>query len=97
MGAFDLAIGNVYGSNAFNMILFAPLDVIYRDPATHGSLLAAVSPRHTITCVVVLLAMQVAIMGQLFHAESRRRFIEPDAWLVILIVVGGLAFIYYLP
>jgi hypothetical protein len=34
-------------------------------------------------------------MGQLYHAETRTRLIEPDAWLVILIVVGSLALVYY--
>jgi cation:H+ antiporter len=58
LGAHDLAIGNVFGSNAFNMILLAPLDVMH-----DGSLLAAVSPGHAITCVAVILATQVAVMG----------------------------------
>jgi cation:H+ antiporter len=92
LGALDLAIGNVFGSNAFNMLLFAPLDFIH-----NGSLLAAVSPRHVITCVASMLATLIAIMGQLYQSESRTRLIEPDAWLVILVVVGALALIYYVP
>jgi cation:H+ antiporter len=92
MGAFDLAIGNVFGSNAFNMVLFVPLDILHPQ-----SLLASVSPRHAVTCIAAVLATQVAVMGQLYQAEPRTRFIEPDAWLVIAIVVGGLALIYYLP
>ncbi|MBI3465798.1 MAG: sodium:calcium antiporter [Planctomycetes bacterium] len=92
MGAFDLAIGNVFGSNAFNMILFLPLDVFHRQ-----SLFAAVAPRHAVTCVAVVLATELAVMGQLYQAESRTRLIEPDAWLVILVVAGALALIYYLP
>jgi cation:H+ antiporter len=90
MGAIDLAIGNVFGSNAFNMILLAPLDVLHSGP-----LLAAVQRGHALTCLAVILATQVAIMGQLYQAESRVRLIEPDAWLVILIVLGGLALVYY--
>jgi cation:H+ antiporter len=92
MGSVDLAVGNVFGSNAFNMILLAPLDVIHS-----GSLLAAVSARHTVTCLAVVLATQVAIIGQLYQAESRLKFIEPDAWLIVAIVVGALALVYYLP
>jgi cation:H+ antiporter len=96
MGATDLAIGNVFGSNAFNMILLAPLDAMYRNIEHHGSLLAAVAPEHIITCVAIILATQVAVMGQLYQAESRIRLIEPDAWLVIAIVLGALAMIFYL-
>ncbi len=90
MGALDLAIGNVFGSNAFNMILLAPLDLVHP-----GSLLASVSTGHAVTCLAVILAMQVTVMGQLYHAESRTRLIEPDALLVILIVTGALVLVYY--
>jgi cation:H+ antiporter len=90
LGAHDLAIGNIFGSNAFNMILLAPLDVIHP-----GSLLAAVAPGHAITCLAVVMATQVTIMGQLYHAERRRPLLEPDAWLVILIVIGSLGLVYY--
>jgi cation:H+ antiporter len=90
LGAHDLAIGNVYGSNAFNTVLLAPLDAVHSGP-----LLTAVSPSHAITCVAVVLATLVAIMGQLYQSESRIRLIEPDAWLVILIVFGALALVYF--
>lgn len=90
MGALDLAIGNIFGSNAFNMILLAPLDIVHEGP-----LLAAVSPSHTLTCFAVVLATQVAVMGQLYQAEKRTRLIEPDAGLVILIVLSAFAMVFY--
>ena len=86
-----LAIGNVFGSNAFNMILLAPLDVIHPGP-----ILAAVSGNHAVTCVAAVLATQIAVLGQLYQAENRRRLIEPDASLVILVVVGALALVYFI-
>ena len=30
LGAFDLAVGNVLGSNAFNMAILLPVDMFYR-------------------------------------------------------------------
>ncbi len=90
MKAFDLAIGNVFGSNSFNMLLMVPLDVVHP-----GALMASVAAGHGITCLAAILAAQTAIMGQLYHVEGRRKFIEPDAWLVIAIVVGGLILVYY--
>lgn len=91
LGATDLAIGNVFGSNAFNLLLLLPLDFVQP-----GSLLAVISSKHTITCLAAALATQVAVMGQLYRVESRFRVIEPDAWVVIIIVVGALGLIYYL-
>jgi cation:H+ antiporter len=90
MGAFDLAIGNVFGSNAFNMILLAPLDALHPTP-----LLSAVSPSHAVTCVAAVLATMVVVLGQLYQAEKRIRLIEPDAALVILIIVAGLVLVYF--
>ena len=90
MGAFDLAIGNVFGSNAFNMLLLVPLDAIQKGP-----LMSLVSSGHCITCLTVICASQIAIIGQLYHVESRRRFLDPDAWLVIAFAIGGLSLVYY--
>ncbi|WP_425615284.1 sodium:calcium antiporter [Anatilimnocola sp. NA78] len=92
MGALDLAIGNVFGSNAFNILLLAPLDL-----ALPHSLFAAVSQEHVLTCTAAIFATMVVIMGQLYRSESRVSLIEPDAWLVICIVVGAMALLYYLP
>ena len=92
LGAPDLAIGNVFGSNAFNMILLIPLDFLHPQP-----LFNVVSQEHVTTCMAAILATLVVIMGQLYRVEARVRIIEPDAWLVIAIVVGGLALLYYLP
>jgi cation:H+ antiporter len=89
MGAHDLAIGNVFGSNAFNMILFAPLDALHP-----GSLFAAVSASHLISCFTVTVCTSVVLMGQLYQSPSRSRFIEPDAWLVIGLIVASLAMVY---
>ncbi|HVW37151.1 MAG TPA: hypothetical protein VHB99_07590 [Pirellulales bacterium] len=91
IGAFDLAIGNIYGSNAFNMVLLMPLDLFFP-----GSLLAAVSPTHAATCLATILITSVAVMGQLYQVESRVRFLEPDAWLIIALVLGSLGMVYLL-
>ena len=78
MGSFDLAIGNVFGSNAFNMLLLAPLDL-----AQPGSLLAAVSTTHALTCLAVILITSVVILGQLYRVERRVCLSNPtpDSWL----------------
>jgi cation:H+ antiporter len=89
--AFDLAIGNVFGSNAFNMLILAALDLVHAGP-----LLGSVSTVHIITANAVILATSATIMGQLYHAERRHWLIEPDAILVILIVATSLWLIFTL-
>lgn len=92
LGAVDLAIGNTLGSNAFNMVLFAPLDAFHEGP-----LFAAVSTSHAVTAFAVVIATAIAILGQLYHAERRLPLIEPDAFLMLLVLLGGLVLVYYLP
>jgi cation:H+ antiporter len=91
MGAFDLAIGNIFGSNTFNMTLLAPLDLVHAGP-----ILAAVSPVHAVTACATILVTAVAVMGQLYQVEKRVLLLEPDAVLVILLVFAALGLIYYL-
>lgn len=91
LGAIDLAIGNVFGSNAFNMIMFVPLDA-----ACPGSLFQAVSSAHAVTAFAVIVATAIAVLGQLYHVERRLPLIEPDALLVILVIVGALGLVFQL-
>jgi cation:H+ antiporter len=91
IGAFDLAVGNVFGSNAFNMLLFLPLDLIHP-----GALLADVNPVHAVSSLAITVATAVVIMGQLYQSEKRFRIIEPDSILVTMLVIAALALIYAL-
>lgn len=92
LGAFDLCIGNIFGSNAFNMLLFLPLDWAYP-----GTLFASVGQGHLVSVLAVIVTTSLAIMGQLYQSEARRRLIEPDAWLVIVIISVSLLLVYYFP
>lgn len=91
MGAFDLAIGNIFGSNSFNMILLVPLDFFFKGP-----LLAAVSQTHALTAMATIVTTSVAAMGQLYQVEKRIKLIEPDALVIIVITVGFLTFLYFI-
>ena len=89
MGALDMAIGNVLGSNSFNLLILVAVDFFY-----DGPLLASVSPTHAITAACVILVTAVTIMGLVYRAEKRYWLIEPDAALVILLVLSSLALVY---
>ena len=89
IGAHDLAVGNVFGSNAFNMVILLPVDI-----AHPGALLADVSEAHAITALAVIIVSAVAVLGILYRAEKRIWVIEPDALLVVLLVVGALGLLY---
>lgn len=88
-GAFDLAIGNIFGSNVFNMVILAAVDLFQAGP-----LFASLSPAHALTAAWVILITAVAILGLLYRAEKRYFFLEPDAALIILMVLGALVTLY---
>ena len=91
LGAIDLTIGNAFGSNAFNMILFVPLDAAYP-----GNFFQAVSPAHAVTAFAVIVATAIEVLGQLYHVERRLPVVEPDALLMILVICGALVLVFRL-
>ena len=92
LGAFDLAVGNLFGSNAFNMAILFIADLAY----WKGPLLAAVDSTHAVTAFVSILLMTVGIMGIIYRAEKRFLFIEPDSALMILGYLLGMGLIFSL-
>ncbi len=90
MGAHDLAIGNIFGSNAFNMAILAGLDIVQP-----GSLLAVADEMHAISALCIIFATVVAVAGQLYQVE-RKHWFERDALVVIGIVLASLGLVYML-
>jgi len=92
MRAFDLAVGNILGSNAFNIVTLVAVDLFLPTP-----LLAAdnLSATHALTAAAVIVVTAAATMGLLYRAEKRFWIIEPDALLVILLVVGSLCLVCF--
>jgi cation:H+ antiporter len=86
LGAFDLAVGNLFGSNAFNMAAFFFADLAYRE----GSLLGNISSAHALTALWSILMMNIGLMGIIYRAERRFMLIEPDSLLMIVAYVLGL-------
>ncbi|HVT30567.1 MAG TPA: hypothetical protein VHE81_21335 [Lacipirellulaceae bacterium] len=73
------------------MVILLPVDGFY-----HGSVLTAASPTHAITAACTILVTSVAVIGFLYRPEKRYWLIEPDALLVIVLVLLSLALVYFL-
>lgn len=80
LGAFDLAVGNLFGSNAFNMAAFAFADMAFRE----GPLLSSISTNHAMTGLWSILLMNVGLMGIIYRVEKRYALIEPDSFVMII-------------
>lgn len=89
LGAREMAVGNILGSNAFNMTILTVLDV-----ATPHPILSQVADVHLITAGCVLIVTCVTTLCLLYRAEKRWWLIEPDAALVTLLIVGSLYLVF---
>ncbi|MDP1768702.1 MAG: sodium:calcium antiporter [Nitrospirota bacterium] len=90
LGAFDLAVGNLFGSNAFNMAAFFFVDVAFQG----GPLFNVVSDAHAMTALWSILLMSAALMGIIYRVEERYLLIEPDSFAIILGYCLGLWFLF---
>lgn len=87
IGAYDLAVGNLFGSNATNMSVLLFADLAYTD----GSILAAVKSTQVVTALGAIVLMGLAVAAIVGGTETRIRRLEPDAILVLIAYVGALA------
>ena len=55
--SFDLAVGNIFGSNTFNILLAAPLDF-----ASDKAILHVVESSHLFTCYSVIVASLISLV-----------------------------------
>jgi cation:H+ antiporter len=67
LGALDLAIGNLLGSNLFNILILAIDDIAYLD----GPLLSAVSPVHAVTAFAAVTMLGIVIVALLYRPTNR--------------------------
>jgi cation:H+ antiporter len=67
LGALDMAIGNLLGSNLFNVTIIAVDDLFYRQ----GALLADVSPVHAVSAASAVTMSGLAMVGLFFRPRSR--------------------------
>lgn len=89
IGAINMAIGNIFGSNACNMLIFGVLDF-----ATPDSLLNAVSETHAMTAACAIIVTAVALLSTLYKSKKRVWILEPDSALIALLVLGSLYLVY---
>lgn len=92
MGSIDLAVGNLLGSNLFNMFILAIDDLIYTD----GPILLATNPNHALSALVTLLMTSVISISILFGSPKKRFALGIDAIILILLYTALLSALYYL-
>lgn len=70
LGALDMAVADILGSNMFNIVIIFAVDLFY----SQGSVLSAVSSVHLITAIVAMVMSLLVIVGLRFR-QRRKTFI----------------------
>jgi cation:H+ antiporter len=89
MGSFDLAVGNLFGSNAFNMAIFLPLDLVQS-----GNVFAVLDPNHALSGIFAVILMSLGLAAIVYRAERRFAMAEPSSALMLAAYLLALWLLY---
>ncbi|MBN2265537.1 MAG: sodium:calcium antiporter [Candidatus Aminicenantes bacterium] len=90
IGAVDMAVGNIFGSNIFNMFMLALQDIFY----FKGPILSRVESQHLIPSLLAIAMTGLAIAGLIYNAEKKHFIWAWDSFGIILIFAVDLVLLY---
>ncbi len=90
IGAIDMAIGNLFGSNIFNIFILALDDLFF----IKGPILSIVQMSHTISAVSAIMMTAIAIIGLTYRTEKKRLFLAWDSIGIVLVYGVNLMLLY---
>jgi cation:H+ antiporter len=92
IGAIDMAIGNLFGSNIFNISILAIDDILF----TKGPILSFTDPVHVVSAMTAISMTAIAIIGLTYRAEKKRLFMAWDSIGIALMYVINLTTLFLL-
>lgn len=91
LGAFDLAVGNVLGSNLFNALILAWDDLLYPGPFFHEA-----HESHLAAVLVALAMYGVVLLGMSYQALRKLAVLSWDTLALLGLYLLGLGWLYAL-
>lgn len=85
IGALDMAVGNLFGSNLFNIAVLGFDDVLY----TRGSVLADVEAVHLVSLSSAMVMTAIAIIGLTYRARQKRFRLSWDTFGIVTVYAMG--------
>ena len=92
LGAFNLAVGNLFGSVMFNVVILLLMDVAY----ARGPLFGLIARDHLYTIVLGITLLALGIVAILRRARHRALPFRFENILMVAIYILGLFFLYRL-
>lgn len=92
MGSVDLAVGNLLGSNIFNILILVIDDAFY----TPGIILKEASEVHLLSAFAAILMTAVAIAGFTYRSKEKKYLMALDSIIILGIFIINLVWLYKL-
>ncbi len=92
IGSVDMAVGNLFGSNIFNILILSIDDIFY----TSGNLLKDASQNNITSVFTAIIMTAIAIAGLIYRPEKKPFLLAWDALMILLVYIGNLILLYYL-
>ncbi len=91
IGAHDLAIGNMFGSNMFNILVLAVDDIFY----TKGPIFSHISINHVMTGMIAIVMTSIAVIALTYPPQRKKTFrVGWDTFAIIIVWVVGILLLY---
>lgn len=83
IGAVDMAMGNLFGSNVFNIFVFAITDLFY----TEGSIYESISQSHLLSILASIMMTAVVAIGLVVRPEKKVWRLSMDTLAILIIYI----------
>jgi cation:H+ antiporter len=91
MVALDMAVGNLLGSNVFNIFILGIDDVFYKE----GSLFKAISSTHLLSVFFTIIMTAVVGLGLLFKPKKKQVWLlSIDTFIILLLYLALMIFLF---
>lgn len=92
IGALDLGIGNVLGSNLFNLLILGLDDLFYRQ----GPLLADAASSHSVSVAAIVIMNALFLIGLTYKVMTKRFVVTWDTGAIAGVYVVAVVLSYFL-
>lgn len=91
IGAPNIAVGNAFGSNVFNVAIIGIVDILL---LRRGTLTSKVRPYHVSSAAIAILLTAIAALGIVLEPTSRLAGASPVTWLLLIGYVAGVYLLF---
>lgn len=90
IGAFDLAVSALFGSSAFNMVIFLPMDLAHQ----RGSIFASLDPALAVSGFLAVTLMAVGLASLTYRSERRFAVLQNGSGLLMTLYFLAICLVF---